>query len=42
MQSDGFDSGETRSLDAAQDPEGTPENAAIARCYPSFSTIEAG
>jgi len=41
-QSDGFDSGETRYLEAEQEPEGVSDGTPIERCYPSFSVIEAG
>ena len=42
VQSDGFDSGERRVLEAEQDPEGVPAYASIAECKPSFSVIESG
>ncbi len=41
-QSDGFDAGETRVLEAEQDPEGVAADAPIAKCKPSFSVIESG
>lgn len=41
-QSDGFDAGETRVLEAEQDPEGVAAYAPIAECKPSFSVIESG
>jgi hypothetical protein len=41
-QSDGFDAGETRELEAEQDPEGVTPYAPIGECKPSFSVIESG
>ena len=42
VQSDGFDAGERRVLEAEQDPEGVAAYASIAKCKPSFSVIESG
>lgn len=42
VQSSGFDAGELRQLVAKQDPKGVPDNARIAVCKPSFSTIDSG
>jgi hypothetical protein len=42
VQSDGFDAGERRVLDAEQDPEGVAAYAPIAECKPSFSVIGSG
>lgn len=42
VQSDGFDAGEGRVLEAEQDPEGVTPYAAIGECKPSFSVIESG
>jgi hypothetical protein len=41
-QSDGFDAGERRVLEAEQEPEGVAAYAPIAQCKPSFSVIESG
>ena len=42
VQSNGFDSGEVRSLTAKQDPKGVPDGARIAVCKPSFQDIQSG
>jgi hypothetical protein len=42
VQSNGFDAGERRVLEAEQDPQGVAAYASIATCKPSFSVIESG
>jgi hypothetical protein len=42
VQSDGFDSGETRDLEAHQNPNGVEPGSEIGICKPSFNTVESG
>jgi hypothetical protein len=42
VQSDGFDAGERRVLEAERDTEGVAAYSSIAKCKPSFSVIESG
>lgn len=42
IESSGFDAGELRQLFAKEEPKGVPVRSRIAKCKPSFSTIESG
>lgn len=42
IQSDGFDSGETRDLEAHQSPQGVSSGTPLSECKPSFNQVESG
>jgi hypothetical protein len=42
IQSDGFEAGETRELEARQKPQGVQSGSPIATCKPSFNNVESG